>query len=746
MKKNQLKRIGIAVAVFLAGILVLDIGLHVVSSRAWVTQKLADKIAQATGREVRLGKAVFNLRGATVEDFAVSKPGGFAEGEMIHLRQARVKVSLWHLLHGELHIKALGIDGLALHVVRDEQGKLNTDFSAPGDEVPANASSAAPFDIAVKKLSVEKMEITYTDKQTNLQAALKNTHITVRDFSWEDPFELTASSAFICQQPDQDAFEAHLSLHAQAYLAELELSKAYADISSFSVRSDDMRAVLMGRVENWQDPAFDLSLDGQHISSQRLTMLASKDFPFEFSEFLAQAKGTMHPQEEKLNLTHATITFPGVELFAKGAAQWAKNEYNMTAQGRVQMDQLKDTFASLKPYALGGHITLKAQSSSQKISGRAEWLSGEMHLPRTGKFSAVQAVLETQEHWDYKNGQGTLDVNGMLNGEPFKTAFSFIQTPQKITADLKASADRLILPPAPAQADAAPQTVTKPASNGKSKWPLPPITAKADVRILSLDAPFLRGNDFDFQVDMSDITPWLDEAHGTLSLSVHDGQITDLYQLTNSNAVMKVMFMSLNVVGKVFNSLDVLSVLGGLAGSSKGNEQDEVIKMIPDENGEMVAVKVPAHARKVDGKLAYDKFSTDVQFEHGVATVKEGHFISDMMSFNLSGTTNFKTEKVNMTVHAAPGKHETNGMMPLTLKIGGTVSNPSGNMSVLRSVSAMVRQSVTNNFASRAVKKGVGGFFGLFRKNDEEPAEQSVLETSQPAGETQTPGSVEESL
>ena len=44
-----------------------------------------------------------------------------------------------------------------------------------------------------------------------------------------------------------------------------------------------------------------------------------------------------------------------------------------------------------------------------------------------------------------------------------------------------------------------------------------------------------------------------------------------------------------------------------------------------------------------------------------------------MMSFNLSGTTNFKTEKVNMTVHAAPGKHETDGVMPLTLKIGGTV-------------------------------------------------------------------------
>ena len=730
MKKIWLKRIGIILAVLVIGILTVDIGLHVLSTRAWVTQKIADKLAQSTGREVRLAKAVFNLRGATVEDFVLAKPGGFAEGEMIRIKHAHVKVSLWHLLHGELHIKAVGIDGLSLHIVRDEQGKLNTDFPSDESAVQEDSSQGAPFDIFLKELSAAKMEITYTDQQTQRQAALKNTHITVRNFSWDEPFEVTASSTLVYQQPDQDAFEARLSLQAQAYLAELELSKAYAEISSFSVRSGDLRATLAGRVENLENPGFDLKLDGQHISSARLPLPAN-NFPFEFSKLSAQAKGTVFTGEEKLELAQAAVTFPGVETSAKGTAQWAQNVYDMTAQGRVQMNKLKDVFPSLKPYALGGDVTLKAQSSAQKISASLEWLSGEMQLPQTGKFSDVQAVLKTQEHWDYKNGQGTLDINGMLNGETFKTAFSFNQTPQKIIADLKASADRLILPPSPAptQADDTPQTITKPTSKEKSKWPLPPITAKADVRILSLDAPFLRGNDFDFQVDMSDITPWLDEAHGTLKLVVNDGQITDLYQLTNSNAVMKVLFMSLNVVGKVFNSLDVLSVLGGLAGSSKGNEQDEVIKMIPDENGEMVAVKVPAHARKVDGKLAYDKFSTDVQFEHGVATVKEGHFVSDMMSFNLSGVTDFKTEKINMTVHAAPGKHETTGIMPLTLKIGGTVSNPSGSMSVVGSVTSLVKQGVTNNFASRAVKKGVGGFFGLFKKDgtNAPQEEQSVL-------------------
>ena len=154
--------------------------------------------------------------------------------------------------------------------------------------------------------------------------------------------------------------------------------------------------------------------------------------------------------------------------------------------------------------------------------------------------------------------------------------------------------------------------------------------------------------------------------------------------------------------------------------------------MIPDENGEMVAVKVPASSRKVDGKLAYHKFATDVQFEQGVATVKKGSFVSDMMSFNLSGQTNFKTEKIDMTVHAAPGKHETSGIMPLTLKIGGTVTDPQGNMSVVGSVTSLVTQGVTNNFASRAVKKGVGGVIDLFTKDESPQEEQPAPAPAEP--------------
>lgn len=731
MKKTWIKWVGISLAVLSLCVFLLHIGLHILSGTSWIHQKIIQQISAATGREVQLGHARLNLRGARIQDFALAKAGGMAEGKMLHINRARVKVSLWHLLHGELHIKAVDVDGLSFHMVRDEQGKLNTDFlTGKTDQKDTDTTSGAPFDIAVKDLRAHNVSFIYTDAKTSLQAGLNNLEIHIHDFSWDEPFNVRAKTEFVYTK-NNDKFSADVSLVSNVFLNELDLSKAYADISSFAVHSDNLRAVLSGRVEEWDNPSFDLKFTGKNISSQGLSPFVSNGFPFTFTQLSADAKGRVETEKEKVELKQMGITFSGVDVTAKGDVQWAPNEYNLTANAKVQVDTLEDSFPALKPYDLGGNITLKAQTTSKKLTTKAEWLAGKLQTTQLGEISALQVILDSEEHWDFQNGQGTLDINGMLNGEPFKTTFSFNQTPKKIVANLKASADRVVLPSM--EKTTAPKTATeKTASTEKTAWPLPPITAKADVQVLSLDAPHLRGNDLDFKLDMAGITPRLDQAHGTLKLSINDGQITDLYQLTDSNALMKVLFMSLNVVGKVFNSLDVLSVLGGLAGSSKNDESHEVIKMIPDENGEMVAVKVPASSRKVDGKLAYHKFATDVQFEQGVATVKKGSFVSDMMSFNLSGQTNFKTEKIDMTVHAAPGKHETSGIMPLTLKIGGTVTDPQGNMSVVGSVTSLVTQGVTNNFASRAVKKGVGGVIDLFTKDESPQEEQPAPAPAEP--------------
>jgi hypothetical protein len=226
------------------------------------------------------------------------------------------------------------------------------------------------------------------------------------------------------------------------------------------------------------------------------------------------------------------------------------------------------------------------------------------------------------------------------------------------------------------------------------------------------------------------------------------GKILDLYKLTNANAVTKVLFLSLNITGKVFNSLNVFSVLNGLGkglvsavtkGEKIETEERMVVQTMTGPDGELMEVMVPYTEQKSTGQLAYEKFETDVAFNKGVASIKKGTFVSDMMSFRLDGTTDFQSGKIAMKVHAAPGKHEVDGMLPLALNISGTISEPKGSMSMVGSVTSLVKQTVANNVVSRQVKKGVKGIFGIFKKKEEEenPEKEKITSLSDKNDELQ---------
>ena len=251
------------------------------------------------------------------------------------------------------------------------------------------------------------------------------------------------------------------------------------------------------------------------------------------------------------------------------------------------------------------------------------------------------------------------------------------------------------------------------------------LKAKADID--SLDAPYIWGNDIHFAADLQGLTLTLDQAHGELALETGEGEIKDLNKLTNANILTRVMFGSLSAVSKVINSLNVFAVLNGLGSgvvsAVSGKEDkpaDMVVQTVKDENGNDVQIMVPYTDQKVDGRLAFELFSTDMTFTNGEAEIKKGSFVSDLMSFNLTGDMNFKTQTLDLKVNAAPGRHYEDGIMPLTLTVGGTLEEPKGSMSMTSSVTSLVTQGVGNNFVSRSVKKTLGGFFGLFKKKDKE--------------------------
>ena len=387
-------------------------------------------------------------------------------------------------------------------------------------------------------------------------------------------------------------------------------------------------------------------------------------------------------------------------------------------------------------------------ATHEKASAQITLSEVGAELPQAGRLANVNGQIDVNGNLQAKTGDATAKLTGKLNANPFTVDLNATQTLKKIKAVLNVQADELILPTLseePAQTEPA-QAQQPTQATQKTAWPLPPIELIANIKFGRVDVPYFTGKDVVFTSDIDGITPNLDQAHGTLRLTTGEGIIQDIYKLTDANPVTKVLFLSLNVTGKVFNSLNVLGVLNSLgsglvsavSGGDKDDEQPVKTQTILGPDGEPMEVPVVETDKQVSGEMKYDKFDTEVNFVRGLATIKEGTFVSPMMSFRLDGTADFNSGDLDMTVHAAPGRHEVDGMMPLKLKIGGTVDEPQGSMQMLGSVTSLVTQTVTNNVVSRNVTKGIRGIFGLFKKKDkaEEQTETNAETKTAPAPET----------
>ena len=746
MIRKWIKR-GIKVGLLVAiGIVALQVGLTLLSGSNWLHKQVAGELTEATGREVRFGKILLDLRGLAIEDFELSKEGGLEKGSIAHIHHLNLKISWLYLLKGEVKIVFAEIDGLSIEAVRNKNGQLNFDFSSSEAEENSTTGGSEnidlPVDITIDRLSFRKMHFSYRDEQTSARIQLQDTDLAMYDFSLDKPFEVRLRSSINWQATGQEQV-IQLGLAGRVELAELDLSKAKAEIKDLSLRSSQARLHTKATVSNWTDPVFSLQITWKNLTEEALKGFVTDVQPFSIEQLTFTANGALAPQARMVRLDQVILNGPGLDVNGSGKSNWGNSTYSFTAQLKADMAEMEKNISYFAPYKPQGTVSIETQGTEKEISAQAQWDGGGLRLPRVGDLADVEMDLKAQEQMDFKQGNGTLKLTGKLNGEPFQTDLTLAQTPKKVKLELKALADKFILPPAPPQSADETSTNSAPAGQAPSSaWPFAPADITADVQVGYLDIPYLNGKSLDFKTRLSGVTPSLKGVHGQFDFSIGNGVITDLYHLTTSNPLARVLFLSLSVVGKVFNSLDVLSVLGGIAGigsdKSAVDSGEEVIQIVPGEDGEPVAIKVPASSRKVEGALPYDKFITDIQFDDGVATIQKGHFVSNMMSFNLTGTTDFNTEKLDMTVNAAPGKHETDGIMPLTLKIGGTIAEPKGNMKLIGSVASLVKQGVTNNFASRAVKNTVSGFFGLFKKKEKEEAQPQPQENIENNDDSET--------
>lgn len=712
---KYLRRAAWCAGVLLGLAVLADVALRVVSSHARVRRYAAQKIAQTTGRQVELEKLSASLSGVRVGGFKLSEAGGFENGTFAEVDGLSVGYSPFHLLHKHIVIHHVAVRGVKMNIIKNEDGTLNTDdlASAPvKEDIPANPEKPFGWRLSWKRLFLDKMNISYQDKGAGLELKLSrfylegNTISLRRDFNFESNWQADYSA------PGRPAVQVRGGVAGVLNLGGLDWAKAFVRIKDLVLRYGDTPATLSGTVENFINPSVDLTLLAEDFSNRTLADFVPGLPEFSVPRMSLRVKAAANPAQKSVTLNYLAFRAPGAEAAAQGGLLYAgAPDYDVRAAVHVNLAELADISRPLAElYQPSGHIGMQAEAKPGALNVQTVIKDVGAHIPDAGRLSALHAQIKMSGARDVQ----VTELHGVLNGRKFSGSASYLDKKTYRNIGVWMKADGLtLLSEAEAEAEvqaasggaAAPETdaSSAPAVAAAPKT-LPaekfvPLNVKLALESGPVQARYFYTNALDLDVALSSVTPDLSSAHGTVNVHFKEGEIRDIYKLTDANAVTKMLFLSLNVVSRVINSLNVLDLLSSLAGDTVSGD------------------KRP----KTAGEMPFDSFAGVMDFNHGAMTMKQGAFVSDMMSLKIAGTTDFSTGKVDMQVNAAPGKHYEDGIMPITISVGGTVDDPKGSVRMLSSAAALVTQSVTNNFASNAVKKGVGGFFGLFKKKKEEP-------------------------
>ena len=740
--KKKLKKISKWGFYILGGLLLAavlaDTGLRWASSSRRVKNYLVQKVSAALKRDVRLKQVRASLFGVRVSGLEVAEQGGFQQGTFLSVDKAGVRFSLIHLLHGHLKLRTVFLHGGAIRITRGADGKFNfadlSSSSVPSAQKEAHADPFLPR-ITLGLLDIEQLDVFYIDAAQNRSLAVQQFMLRARRLMFTEPFRVISKAQVRWVEGDFP-LESTLAFNARLNLADLDLEKAALDITNLIVRYRSTPAVLTGQIKNFTNPSARLALEISRLSNDTLAELAPDTPEFLIPALRVDVAARAHLADSRAQISRLHLQLPGGELNATAKAAFKERaDYQAEGDFAFNLDEL----AALSPilastYGVTGQITGVFQAAADNWNAMLSVQQVGATLPAAGRLDGLSTQITAE-------GLKTLavkDLSGTLNGAHFDGYLTAVNRPLYVDARLELNMEKFILPPqaepagmeqaalslapqeqatpqgpqaqtAPAQtvlAQATPQAApaqeqaTPQAPQTAHKVKFPPVHLRAQIKSGPVSVPYFYAKSVALHTRLTGITAELDKADGTAEMQIGEGEIQDIYKLTQANSVTKAMFLSLSVVSRVINSLNVVDLLS---------------KLMPGDKEQMPE-------KKTDGKLAFESFSGALKFNKGVMEMTKGSFVSDLMSLKISGKTNFRNGVLDMQVNAAPGKHYDTGIMPITLKIGGTVDEPKGSLSMLGSAAALVTQAVGNNFASNAVKKGVGGFFGLFKKKQDAPA------------------------
>ena len=186
-------------------LIAMVVGLVILLGAALVllpTQRIANLAAAqfqtATGRTLSFGGDVkpsfYPVIGATAQNVSIGNPDWAGEGPMLEAGEMDIGLNLAALIRGDIDVQRIILQEPRLHLKRDASGRMNWDFTTPGD-APVDA---VPRDARARSISLTEARIIggslrFEDAQSDTNLLLDGLEASLRLPSLAGEAHLSAS-------------------------------------------------------------------------------------------------------------------------------------------------------------------------------------------------------------------------------------------------------------------------------------------------------------------------------------------------------------------------------------------------------------------------------------------------------------------------------------------------------------------------------------------------------------------------
>ena len=665
------------------------IALKIMFPMEKIKVQLQEQVKSKINREIDFKDVSLSLKSITIKDFALSEKTTFKEGTFISAQKASAQVDLKALLHKQIKIDTIGLENLTINIIKYKDGKFNFDDlisekqNTQSSEIKQEESSL--IDISAKQVYTKDAVINFNDETAEMKFSINNLNIQVDNFDYNKDFSVLLSCSNKIKTSAFTLDPVLFKIEAIINLAGLDLPKAQANITDFSINYDTSSLNLTGLIADFSNPQGNLTGTLSGLDDKLVKHFVQGEItPFSVPLINMILSAKVNLENNTLDISQAKASIGNSYIKTKGSLDYSKQEisFNSNTNISVSLDEValiaKET---LQAFDLKGTIAGNINASQDKTLK----VKGNLDFKNIGAKIFNKTLEKTGGKVEIKslNDISTNKWIGNLDGEPWNLTLAY-KKQQNTNIDLSFYMKKFTLQDI--NFEKLFENKSSQEENQDSAWQNSQeskteektqtsdlYNLKAEIVIDQIENNVLTANNFIINADIKDFEPSLAKAQGTLSFSSKEGEIRDIDKLMASSKMLKVMFTSVKIVQKAFNfaKLDNTTITNGI--------------------------------------IKYSLINASYTLKDGVLGIVKSDIDSDLSVVKATGSADLLKDSLDVKVQAQIGKTGSSGFKPIVINVKGSLSDPSYKVDVLSSLSSIVSGTGDTKEESGTLDKNITG-------------------------------------